>query len=105
MISLDHFIFLLHLELYFKLGFKLHEKLKHVWGNLNGSPVVSQLYSSPEPFRDPKPCGFSPVIHFVDGFTGLSKSCLNDLAEIARPGSRPRPGRCGRWTDSSFAHR
>lgn len=28
---------------------------------LNGNPAVSQLYSSPEPFQDPEPCGFSPV--------------------------------------------
>lgn len=43
MISLGYFMFLLLLELYFKL----YEKLKHLCSNLNGNPIVSQLYSSP----------------------------------------------------------
>lgn len=43
MISLGYFMFLLLLELYFKLGFKLYEKLTHLCSNLNGNPIVSQL--------------------------------------------------------------
>lgn len=80
-ISLDYLLIVLVLELYFKLDFKLPKELKHLGSNLNGNPVVSQLYSSLKPLRR------SRTMRLLssggsEGFTGPSlKQTLNDLAE------------------------
>lgn len=62
---------------------------------------VQNLFKIPNYVASHLVAGLKAQLHRTE-----SKPCLNDLAEIARislgayPVSRPRPDRCGHWTES-----